>query len=135
MAAARRSPAAVQQILGEGGLFFPTFMTMRRVWLHIAFWVLYVLQDTLLAYTWVGPAFKHISHNKMLGIAAIAALINMPWKLLASYFVLYVSIPRISAGKQQMGRMVTEVILVFVIAIAGYRYGSHYILYGIVYGG
>jgi len=71
---------------------------MRRVWLHIAFWVVYVLQDTVLAYTWVGPAFKDIPQMKMLGIAIQAALINMPWKMTLSYFLLYVSIPKISAG-------------------------------------
>ncbi|MBN8855847.1 MAG: sensor histidine kinase [Sphingobacteriales bacterium] len=108
---------------------------MRRVWLHIAFWVLYVVQDTLLAYTWVGPAFKDIPPMKMLGIAVQAALINMPWKLTLSYFVLYVSIPRISTGLQPMNRIVTEIILVFAGCVIGYRLGSHYILYAIVYGG
>jgi len=108
---------------------------MRRVWLHIAFWVLYVVQDTLLAYTWVGPAFKDVPPMKMLGIAVQAALINMPWKLTLSYFVLYVSIPGISAGLRSMNRIVTEIILVFAGCVVGYRLGSHYILYGVVYGG
>jgi len=103
--------------------------------LHIAFWVLYVVQDTLLAYTWVGPAFKDVPPMKMLGIAVQAALINMPWKLTLSYFVLYVSIPKISAGLQPMKRIVTEIILVFAGCVIGYRLGSHYILYGEVYEG
>lgn len=103
--------------------------------MHIAFWVLYVVQDTLLAYTWVGPAFKDIPPMKMLGIAIQAALINMPWKLTLSYFVLYVSIPGISAGLQSMNRIVTGIILVFAGCVIGYRLGSHYILYGEVYGG
>ena len=103
--------------------------------MHIAFWVLYVVQDTLLAYTWVGPAFKDIPPMKMLGIAVQAALINMPWKLTLSYFVLYVSIPRISTGLHPMNRIVTEIILVFAGCVIGYRLGSHYILYAIVYGG
>jgi hypothetical protein len=108
---------------------------MRRVWLHIAFWVLYIAQDTLLAYNWVGPSFKNISDSKMLGIAVQAALINMPWKLLLTYFVLYVSIPRISAGRQRMDKIVWEIILVFAVCVVGYRMGSHYILYAKVYGG
>ena len=108
---------------------------MRRVWLHIAFWVIYIVQDTLLAYNWVGPSFKNVSDTRMLGIAVQAALINMPWKLSLSYFVLYVSIPKISAGRQQMSRIVTELILVFVGCVIGYRAGSHYILYAKVYGG
>ena len=103
--------------------------------MHIAFWVLYVVQDTLLAYTWVGPAFKDVPPMKMLGIAVQAALINMPWKLTLSYFVLYVSIPGISAGLRSMNRIVTEIILVFAGCVVGYRLGSHYILYGVVYGG
>src|SRR5690242_7698276 len=108
---------------------------MRRVWLHIAFWVVYVLQDTVLAYTWVGPAFKDIPQMKMLGIAIQAALINMPWKMTLSYFLLYVSIPKISAGLQPMSRIITEIILVFAGCVIGYRMGSHYILYALVYGG
>ena len=103
--------------------------------MHIAFWVLYVLQDIVLAYSWVGPSFKNITHTKMVGIAVIAALINMPWKLLISYYVLYVSIPKISAGIQQMNRIVIGVIAVFAFCVICYRLGSHYILYAIVYGG
>jgi hypothetical protein len=108
---------------------------MRRVWLHIAFWVLYVLQDTLLAYNWVGPSFKHISDSRMLGIAVQAALINMPYKLLLTYFVLYVSIPKITAANEALGRIVTEIILVFILCVLLYRFTSHYILYAKVYGG
>jgi two-component system LytT family sensor kinase len=108
---------------------------MKRVWLHMAFWVLYVLQDTLLAYTWVGPSFKNISHSRMLGIAIQAAMINMPYKLLLSYFVLYVSIPKISAANPPLKKIVTEVILVFILCVLLYRFTSHYILYAKVYGG
>jgi len=108
---------------------------MKRIWLHIAFWVLYVVQDTMLAWAWVGPSFKNISSARMLGIAVQAALINMPYKLLLSYFVLYVTIPNISAGAQRMSRIVTEVIAVYVVSIILYRLTSHYILYEKVYGG
>ncbi len=108
---------------------------MKRIWLHIAFWVLYVVQDTMLAYSWVGPSFKNITATKMLGIAVQAALINMPYKLLLTYFVLYVAIPKISAGGQRMGKIVMEVILVTVVSVILYRLTSHYILYAKVYGG
>jgi len=93
------------------------------------------VQDCLLAYSWVGPSFKNISHGKMLGIAIQAALINMPYKLLLSYFVLYVSIPKISAGNQRLGKIVAEIIAVFAICVLLYRFTSHYILYAKVYGG
>jgi len=93
------------------------------------------VQDCLLAYTWVGPSFKNISHGRMLGIAVQAALINMPYKLMLSYFVLYVSIPKISAGKQRLGKVVTEIALVFILSVLLYRYSSHYILYAHIYGG
>lgn len=108
---------------------------MSRPWLHIAFWVLYVLQDIVLAYAWVGPSFKNIPHMQMLGIAVQAALINMPYKLLLSYFVLYVSIPKITSGSQRMGKIVTEIVLVFAACVLLYRLTSHYILYAKVYGG
>lgn len=108
---------------------------MKRIWLHIAFWMLYVLQDIMLAYSWVGPSFKNISSAKMLGIAVIAALINMPYKLMVSYFVLYVSIPKTSAGGQRMGKIVMDVVLVTILGVILYRLTSHYILYAKVYGG
>jgi sensor histidine kinase YesM len=59
----------------------------------------------------------------------------MPWKLTLSYFVLYVSIPRISEGLQPMNRIVAEILLVFAGCVIGYRMGSHYILYALVYKG
>jgi sensor histidine kinase YesM len=46
-----------------------------------------------------------------------------------------VSIPRISADLQPMNRIVAWIILVFAGCVIGYRLGSHYILYAIVYGG
>ncbi len=108
---------------------------MSRIWLHISFWVLYILQDIVLAYTWVGPSFRDLPHMKMAGIAVIAALINTPYKMMLAYFVLYVSIPKISAGNVRMSRIVTELILVFAVCILLYRFTSHYILYAKVYGG
>jgi len=108
---------------------------MRRVSLHIVFWLLYILQDTLLAYTWFGPSLRSTFGDHLLIIAAIAALINIPPKLLITYFLLGVSIPEIRSAKPRLLRVALSAIFVFALSIFIYRGLSHYYTFPHLYKG
>lgn len=108
---------------------------MRRISLHIVFWVLYILQDTLLAYTWFGPSLRAAFKDNLLVIATIAALINIPPKLLITYFLLRVSIPEIRSGRPRLFRIAVSAIFVFALSIFIYRALSHYYVFPHLYKG
>jgi len=139
----------VKRIIGkfifpQGTGFFPNFMgheptqdqRMKRALLHIAFWVLYTLQDTLLSFTWVRPSLPPaISDGSLLEMATGSTLVTLIPKLLIAYFLLLVSIKRIGTGKYPLYRTVTEIILVFAASIVISRALTRYYIFPVVYKG
>ena len=75
---------------------------MKRVLLHSAFWLVYLLQDTVLEIVWVGPALKNIPENVQFGMAFKAAIAAWIPKLIFTYFILYVAIPEIVKGTRKL---------------------------------
>lgn len=106
---------------------------MKRLLLHIAFWVLYTLQDLLLSFTWVRPSLVNIPDGKVLEMAAVSTLVTLVPKLLLSYFLLLVSIKKIVSGKYPLYRTVAEIIGVFALCIVISRAISHYYIFPHVY--
>jgi two-component system LytT family sensor kinase len=107
-------------------------MEMKRILLHVTFWVIYTLQDALVGMIWAGsesaigagPFWK----------ALMDALLCLVSKFLFTYFVLEVSVPRIVAGKYSLARIVGEIVLVLLISIFVYRVIAFYIIFPLVYG-
>jgi len=112
----------------HGGLFLRFLDFMRRIFLHIAFWTVYYLQEILLSITWSGPSLHVESDGHLLWIAAQASLVGLASKLLLTYFVLAVSIKQILSGKSPLYKIVTEILLVFAFSIILYWAVSFYIV-------
>ena len=108
---------------------------MKRVLLHIAFWVLYTLQDTLLSYTWVRPSLPAIPDGKLLEMATLSTIVTLIPKLLIAYFLVLVSIKKIGTGKYPLYRTITEIILVFAASILISRALTRYYIFPVVYEG
>lgn len=108
---------------------------MKRLILHIAFWVAYTLQDTVLMFAWVGPSLTHMSENEQLWKAALAVISTLPPKMLLTYYILYVSIKDIQAGRKKMWVIGLEVFVVTAICIVLLRLNSAYVVDGMVYKG
>lgn len=108
---------------------------MKRLLLHIAFWVLYTLQDILLSFTWVRPSLTGMTDGKVLELATISTLVTLMPKLMLSYFLLLVSIKKIVAGKYPLYRTVMEVAGAFVLSIVLSRAISRYYIFPHVYQG
>ena len=68
---------------------------MKKVWLHVLFWVAYLVQDSLLAYLWDAPRLAHLSvmARVLLAVKLCAAL--LPPKILFTYLLLYVILDRV----------------------------------------
>jgi sensor histidine kinase YesM len=108
---------------------------MNRILLHILFWVIYFLQDSLLEFLWVGPALTSIPEGARFEMALEAAIAVGAPKMAFTYFMLYVSVDRIL---QQTGRLSTEiikVILALALTLLLYRIVFNYIIYPQIYHG
>jgi hypothetical protein len=108
---------------------------MKRLILHIAFWVAYTLQDTVLMFAWVQPSLGNMPENEQLWKAFLAVLSTLPPKMLLTYYVLYVSIKDIQSGRKKMALIAFEVFVLTAVCIAILRYNSIYVVDGIVYKG
>jgi two-component system, LytTR family, sensor kinase len=106
---------------------------MRRILLHVAFWVTYTLQDTLFGMAWFGPEVGHISNSQLFWKALQDALLCLVSKFLFTYFVLEVSIPRIVAGRYPLYRIVIETVVVLILSICIYRVIAVYLIFPIIY--
>ena len=84
---------------------------MKRVLLHSVFWLVYLLQDTVLEIEWVGPALKNIPDNVQFLMALKAAIAAWLPKLLFTYFILYVAIKQILAGSIKLHWIILQVIV------------------------
>src|SRR6478735_4826170 len=75
---------------------------MKRLSLHISFWLIYTLQDALMQYLWVNPVLTKIPENTQIWMAIVSAfVIDIP-KLLLTYYILMVSIQQIIRGEKKI---------------------------------
>lgn len=108
---------------------------MKRVLLHSAFWLVYLLQDTVLEIVWVGPALKNVPDNLQFWWAFKAAIAALLPKLLFTYFILYVAIKQIVTGNVKLGWIVVQVIAAVMVTIVLYRFIFVYYITPVIYSG
>jgi sensor histidine kinase YesM len=108
---------------------------MKRVLLHSAFWLVYLLQDTVLEIVWVGPALTNVPENRQFLMAFEAAIAAWVPKLIFTYFVLYVAIPEIVKGSKKLHRTIIQVVGAIVITILLYRIIFVYCINPVIYKG
>ena len=106
---------------------------MKRVLLHSILWLVYLLQDTVLEVEWVGPALKNIPDNVQFWMALKAAIAAWLPKLLFTYFVLYVAIKQILAGRIKLHWIILQVIVAAIITIVLYRMVFVYYITPVIY--
>ncbi|THU41145.1 histidine kinase [Niastella caeni] len=108
---------------------------MKRVLLHSAFWLVYLLQDTVLEFVWVGPALKNIPEDVQFWMAFKAAIAAVLPKLLFTYFILYVVIKEIIKGNVRLSWIILQVMAAFIIIIILHRIVFVYYINPVIYGG
>jgi two-component system, LytTR family, sensor kinase len=106
---------------------------MKRVLLHIAFWLAYTLQDIVLMFAWVQPVMEGVPENEQFTKATLAVLVTLIPKFLLTYYVLYVSIIDVQTGRKKLWRICTEVILVYALSIIIHRLLSNNLTTPIIY--
>ncbi|NSL86934.1 histidine kinase [Chitinophaga sp. Mgbs1] len=108
---------------------------MRRALLHILFWFVYLLQDALLEFVWIGPALGDLTDEQRLFVAIKTAFITLAPKLLFTYFILLVTIPQTLKEEKKTIRIVAETFVVLLASIILYRLIFNYYLNPVIYKG
>ncbi len=116
-------------------LFLRFLICMRRALLHILFWFVYLLQDALLEFVWIGPALGDLTDEQRLFVAIKTAFITLTPKLLFTYFILLVTIPQTLKEEKKTIRIVAETFVVLLASIILYRLIFNYYLNPVIYKG
>ncbi|ULQ55900.1 histidine kinase [Flavihumibacter rivuli] len=94
---------------------------MKRIGLHIAFWLVYLLQDLVLIITWIGPFLKGFTGSQLTIAASADAFTMLLPKMLLSYYLMYRAIPLLIREGNNQFKAIGEIILVTVMSILLYR--------------
>jgi len=101
---------------------------MKRALLHIAFWTVYVVQDSLLIFTWVGPSLGNMSDRQLFITALEDVLIMLIPKLMLCYFILYVSLKKIMAANANIFKIALGIVAMLAFSLIQYRILLKYVV-------
>ena len=94
---------------------------MKRLLLHISFWVIYTLQDALLEMVWMQPVLlKYTAWQQWWMSVHIVMVLNIP-KMLLAYFVMYVTVRKLMNEEGKFWWTITEATIVAIISVLLYR--------------
>ena len=108
---------------------------MKRVWLHILFWVVYTAQDTLLAYLWDGGKLGQFSVTEQIVMAVGNCVTILLPKLLFTYFILYVVLDNILKERSKPWKNIVVVTLALITTLLLFRMLSTWFIYPVIYKG
>ncbi|HEY0677705.1 MAG TPA: histidine kinase [Chitinophagaceae bacterium] len=108
---------------------------MRRILLHILFWIVYLIQDTILAYSWHGLKLGNLPTNEKVFMAIFHCLVILVPKLFFTYFILYVILPKILAGRGRLWACIGLGVLAFAFTLVFQRLLIKYLVYPVIYDG
>ena len=108
---------------------------MKRLLLHSTFWLVYLLQDTVLELVWMEPALKNIPDDVQFRLAFHAAVAALLPKLLLTYFALYVAVRQIIKGNVKLLWTILQLSAATIITIVLYRIVFVYYINPVIYEG
>ena len=105
----------------------------KRVLLHIAFWIAYLINDTALEFAWVHASMKEAGDLDILWLAVRSDVALLPGKILFTYFILYVVIDRGLFRNRKTWVLVSWLLPATFVAIVIHRIAVFYIILPYVY--
>jgi two-component system LytT family sensor kinase len=106
---------------------------MKRPVLHITFWLVYIVQDALLHFTWMAPYMKNVSGSSQVLMAVTTAFILLLPKLLAVYYFILFGLKRVMDDRKDLVKMIIEPVLILVVSLLLFRIIFHYVVMPQIY--
>lgn len=101
--------------------FFTKFVFVKRLLLHIAFWIVYLWQDIVLIYLVNLSKAPHVPESIRLKMAIENCSVILVPKLLLTYFILYITLEKIVKETIFYKRNILYSIMAFVGSVLLYR--------------
>jgi len=108
---------------------------MKRFFLHVLFWSVYMAQDILLSYLWDTARLQNLPLSRQIIMAIGNSFAYLPPKLLFTYFLLYFILGNILNDKQQLWKNVIYILLSLLLTLFLFRLIARYITVPLIYGG
>ncbi len=105
---------------------------MKRILLHISFWVIYLLINSYIEVAMVNYSYFDLPMGQRLYNGIMPQLIILLPKIAITYFIVYYSIPRYLKTRN-LGRTILEILMALVISIWLYRILIQSIIYPFIY--
>jgi two-component system LytT family sensor kinase len=96
-------------------------VTLKRISLHIAFWLAYLTQDTTLIYLWDKDKHPGVSISHQIMFAALNSLSSLIPKLAFVYYVLYYNLPKLLNSKPERKKYIAQLLLALIMTTFLYR--------------
>lgn len=108
---------------------------MKKVYLHIGFWIVYLVLDTVLIYLWFAPRFSTLAFSKQLMISFVNNTIALVPKMIFTYYLLYSSLPKLLNNKTERKKNIFHLILALIITLLFYQTLVVFFIFPVIYKG
>jgi two-component system, LytTR family, sensor kinase len=106
---------------------------MKRPALHLLFWLVYMVQDASMHYTWMEPLLTKFTQNQQLGMAIKTMLLLLPGKLLLVYYFIFRGVKKLLEERVNWPMILLEMAVVMSISVLLFRVAYYYIIYPQIY--
>jgi len=108
---------------------------LKRVSLHIGFWLAYMTEDVTLIYLWDKDMLPGFSTGHQLMLAVFNSLTSVIPKLFFTYYVLYYNLPKLLDSKTERKKYIALLLLALIITTCFYRAISVFLQSPVIYNG
>jgi len=107
---------------------------MKRPVAHLLFWLVFLLLDAIMHYTWMGPLIPTIPEGEQVLMAFKSAFLLLPPRLMLVYYLIMIGVWKLLNEKRNKFWVIAEILMVFVICLVIFRLIYFYYVYPGVYG-
>jgi two-component system LytT family sensor kinase len=108
---------------------------LKRVLLHVGFWLVYMAEDVTLIYLWDKDRLARFSASHQLMLAVCNSMTSLIPKLLFIYYVLYYNLPKLLNTKAERKKYIALLLLALIAATFLYRAIGVYFQSPVIYSG
>ena len=110
-------------------------ISLKRVLLHVAFWLVYMTEDVTLIYLWDKDRLARFSASHQLLLAVCNSMVSLIPKLLFIYYVLYYNLPKLLNSKTERKKYIAQLLLALIATTFLYRAIGVYFQSPVIYSG
>src|SRR5580693_3600992 len=110
-------------------------ISLKRVLLHVGFWIVYMAEDVTLIYLWDKDRLARFSTGHQLLLDVCNSMTSLIPKLLFIYYVLYYNLPKLLNAKAERKKYISLLLLALIATTFLYRAIGVYFQGPVIYSG